>query len=269
MLVILTKADKLVKAKKLPEEIAKYLSSDPYRHLKQMRRSEIETPFDEYEYSQEMRRISQMLKNYVMDDVPDGLPLINRIKAKQMNIEFCLTSSTGGEVSGETELTRFRVLDPFLWTLMLSGNVADTGKENVVVLLVDSDTSHLHKSQKLAAIYDALSAQRVHITTYYMGNLKPAFIGERPEAPPKKSQPHFVGVVLDQLNVHKTYALIITERVIYDLHDYIHSAWHDRLFVLAPADIDVMWHHKMESVPALVDSYDLADAFFTLIPDKD
>ncbi|MDZ4672558.1 MAG: hypothetical protein SH821_16980 [Phototrophicales bacterium] len=269
VLIIYTKSDKIVH--KLPSAIRGYMGKDPYRNLKDMKRNEANLiPFDDYSYIQEMRAISQELKDYTMDDVEGGGALINRIKSSKMTINFAITSATGSDVDNRQAgviLTRFRVLDPLLWSLMPSGGGEPPATQ--AIILVDSTAKMFTTGDKLGMIYDELSAQRMDINTYYMGNMQPAFSALRPDGVPKRKYSPLVGLALDQLNPATTYVMIITEANIHDLYDYIYSDWHENLFVVTTADFPLTWQHKLEVDDASFDARDIVERFMTIVLRKD
>jgi hypothetical protein len=266
LLVIYTKADRL--SDRLPADVREYLRSDPYCRLKELKRREVTASFDEYDYLQGMRQISQSLEDFTYDEVEGGAAFINMIKANKMKLSFAITSSLGQDASEGrqmgTEFLRYRVIDPLIWSLTL--NETRKGERQVALLLDSGPGSEIiHHNELGGAFYEALFAQSADVVTYYLGTRQPAFqMGQKPNGAPSRLRPRLVGPILDQLG-KQDYALALVTQPISDLNDYLYSSWHDRLMVISIGQDNVQWSHKTVYQPNKTDLYDLVSEFMRLI----
>lgn len=243
LLVIYTKADMMVD--EWPDEVRRYLQSDPYADLAGLKRRELEgQELDEHAYTQKMLRLSDELKEYTYDDVEGGVPFINMVKQSGMNLAFCVTSSLGREVRGAAskliEYRRFRVIDPLLWAIDRNRGL-DGDLKLTLVLDAGKNATQVFDNSLPTDFYNALSPLGA-VSTYFLGTTASAVnVGAPPPTEkPEHNHPALIGPILDQAPPNGQ-IVVITERSIADLDDFDTPEWHKRLLICTFREGLIKW----------------------------
>lgn len=252
MIVIYTKADNVP----FPEEIRRYLVSDPLSDLTNPRipLSDDVQSWDMPEYLKEMKEVSQKLEHYTRYKVRGGANFLSSARRMGMEVKFTVTSALGREV-GEGNLatntprtmkedaSRFRVLDPLIWSLHLQGAISSftggsslpTQKEIILVLDSSAKSDALYKQNFPQLLSESLPYD-YSLSTYYLGfNRRMSGPGQAP--PPRKAKhnlPRLIGPILDGLERQNSAALVVvvTGGKINDLKDFGRGAWSQRLMLV-------------------------------------
>ncbi|MEM7128919.1 MAG: hypothetical protein AAF702_21480 [Chloroflexota bacterium] len=253
LLVIYTKADKL--ANDLPGSVRDYLRIDPYQTLDIMKRSEAEQhQLDEYEYVQQLYRISSELEEFTYDEVDGGISFINMVKASGMKLSFCAVSSIGRESSGGAnqmlDYRRYRVIDPLLLALNhTNSSHKKKSSQGKFILVIDTGEANqvIYESGIPQAAFDILTSND-SVTTYYVGTSishGPPDTKPPEQNPPSKMLP-VIGPILETVP-QNSYVLIITNRKIIDLNDFDFTEWQNRLGIICFKKDDILWP-KVEAI---------------------
>jgi hypothetical protein len=247
LIVVYTKGDIL----DLPKELEDYLESDPFKGL--TRHSTIIPDLEDFslsDYIVEMNNISDQLQEYTRARVRGGAAFINMVKAKGMNLRFCLTSALGERPDPSSQRLfhadafRYRVLDPFLWATTL----AETRSANPIGLVVDAsqESRSVYDEALLSVIWERLSDYG-EVATYYLGQTSPA---SRPGQQPPMSPPHvphqrLIGPILENASPGSRF-LVIGTGPITDLADFYDSPWRDQvLLVMMGEDYQRDWPNTL------------------------
>jgi len=233
LIVVYTKGDALDR----PADVDEYLMGDPLKGLRRkgMDPSEFQN-LSLDDYLEKMGNISRRLETYTKQEVPGGTTFISMVKAKGMNLAFCITSALGeGAEKGSGQLLhadgfRYRVLDPFFWALTLE---KDTGSKNFgLVLDASSKSAGVYGEALPTAVWERLSDYG-EITTYFLGKATPASQpGQRPpEAAPRVARLRLLAPILEQAPPDMRFLVISSGRII-DLADCLDSPWRDRIVLV-------------------------------------
>lgn len=266
VLVIYTKADRV--NNKLPKDIKSYLADDPYRNIKQMTMQEArDKAFEEFEYIDKMYRISEELREFTFNEVPQGASMISMIEYYEMELSFAIVASVPG-ADGKTtgvDTPRFRVIDPLIWSLTSAGS---DQREATCALILDNDDEirSAFAGDIPGMAFDALEASNQATSTYFLGQAQ-VDTEQRPEKPPKKSRVRTLGPILDQMP-KGSIAVAIVNKAPIDLYDYMYSDWHDRLLIICLREIELQWSHKVVYDPQEHDLDDLIRDFINTVPKK-
>ena len=251
-IVVYTKADKWVDIPEIPgfpDEIRDYLYADPFQGLTLRQRTERLPEFSLAEYAREMQAMSDILETYTDYDVPGGGQFINCVQAEGINLRFCATSALGTDPNEKNNLlpeeaTRYRVLDPFLWTLWLNKPDITPGRELLLVLDALSATDGTYPADLSKEFWEELS-RRGPTRAFYLGQASVAgHPGQYPPNTPARPPLHrLIGPILDEAS-SETRVIVMSNGPIRDLADFQGTSWRDRLVVVTTAEAaDVSWPH--------------------------
>jgi hypothetical protein len=119
VIVTLGRADELKDDKKLPPHLSNYLSEDPIDQA--VRGTPVEWSEKELGlYLEKLDRASEAIREYLEEYYEDARNMVRKAKDNNIQIEFCLTTSTGPvrlEGGSEARLEPQRILDPLLAAL--------------------------------------------------------------------------------------------------------------------------------------------------------
>jgi hypothetical protein len=245
LIVVYTKADEA----QFPSDIHSYLGNDPFQWLTLRDPDKPEMPeFSFQTYMAEMQLISDQLREYTRRRVQGGRAFITMVEKCGMNLVFCATSALGESPNKElrrlqTNATRNRVLDPFLWAVAL-----DTQREppSISLILDASPLSQpVYAGSLIAAMSDILD-NHGEVTTYYLGQQMAASI---PGQPPPTSAPataraRLIGPILQATSPLARLLVVVTGPIL-DLDDFYDSPWRNRLVIvtLDEAYLSASPHH--------------------------
>lgn len=246
LIVIYTKGDKAV----FPAEIKQYLLDDPLKGLTHhdFDNSELRD-FSLHNYMEKLRAMSNQIEDHTRRRGRGGGAFINMVRASGINLIFSITSAIGQDPNATSNYLvenalRYRVLDPFLWAIMLDRPVTITP----IKLIVDAsargrtifDQGLLTKAGERLLDYGEL-------TVFYLGQTVPAVSPGQslPSSPPRIAHHSLIGPILEQL-APDSLAIVITADSILDLEDFHDSTWQKRLLLVTmDEDSDQMWPHKV------------------------
>lgn len=261
ILVTYTKADELMskgageeEGLTMPPLIEEYLRDDPYSETGN-RKADRPPALDVDDYITQLERVSEELRFFTQDEVTGGSAFVAMAEDSEVNLYFTINSAQGGpsEAGGAmgTEIRRFRVLDPILWTITLSqGSSAAAG----TALILPTHGSGKSYSMGLPlALHDALRLYNVHATTYFAGEVREAFgMGMAPvEIVPPERRLALIGPILDRLPRESIVVVLSDEALPLDIDDFADTAWDERLLLFG-TDIRVMnarirWKYQVQS----------------------
>ncbi len=245
VIVIYTKGD----AMRFPTPYTKlqdYMREDPFCSL--TRRDA--NPPDEFSfewYVAGMEEVSNQLRDFTRLKVKGGNAFINMAEANGINLKFCVTSALGEGADERSnrlhvDALRYRVLDPFLWSVIL-----DTpGDSRPLGLVLDSSpkSRSVYDESLLPMVWDELSNYGA-IATYHMGQTAPASLeGQQPpRAPTHTPRPRLIGPILEKAPPGSRFMVIGTGEIL-DLGDFYDTSWRDRiLLVMMGKDHQRNWPH--------------------------
>ncbi len=256
LLVIYTKADEypsdLVDTDP-DKDLENYVMEDPYANLSQRKiRGNGDPPFSLSNYAARMKQNSQLLKEYTKERFQDSERFIYMVENSNMNLEFCITSALPGGHNPKTgqidmkEIPRYRVLDPFIWTLML--NEDEEAKPYCLIVSNSTDT------QLATNIWKRLSSYGV-TKVYHLGNTRPLTQPEQIQVSKATSfGPSLIGPILD-MGDPDTRIIVFADNSIIDLDDYRGTTFADRLLVVSTnADEPFPWSHVLIYRPEFDDN---------------
>jgi hypothetical protein len=226
--VVYTKADKEPSTR----DVKDYLRNDPFQNLTlSSAGNQALNDFSLTDYITDMRRMSDYLREYTRTRVDSGAAFINMVKAQGMNLHFCVTSALGqgaedGSLRLREDAKRFRVLDPFFWTIALDMQESARSFQ----LAVDSTDQNIY--HRALDLWDA-AANHGDVTTYLLGQSQALAVpGQRPpDTSPGRNNPHLIGPILDQAPADSRLAVLTGSRII-DLMDFYNTSWRDRLILV-------------------------------------
>lgn len=261
LIVVYTKGDELER----PADVDEYLMGDPLKGLrcKGMDPSGFQN-LSLDDYLEKMDSISKRLETFTRQEVPGGTTFISMVKAKGMNLAFCITSALGeSPQKGTKELMnpdgfRYRVLDPFFWALTLE---KDTGSKHFGLVLDGSSQSGAVYSEALPTEVWTRLSDYGEITTYFLGKTTPASQhGQKPpDAAPRSARLRLLAPILEQASPDMRFLVISTGKII-DLADFLDSPWQDRIaLVTIGEDYEEDWPnaivHRAGDDPAALVEY--------------
>lgn len=241
VIVVYTMADEIQNL--LPNEVRDYLVTDPLKELTKSAeaRSSTNLPdlsdFTLSDFENTAERISQQLRQFTMTEVvPGGSNFVRLVEDSGATLKFCATSALGRRPSSNGELddepTRFRVLDPFWWTLCLN----ERKVQGRVRLIFDGvKESTVYQNSLPLKLWEKLS-ERTEVRTHVLGSLRSGTQPHQmpPNHPPEYSKPRLIGHALELLDLRspKDKALLITNEPPLDLVDFVGGPWSQKLLVV-------------------------------------
>jgi len=111
LIVVYTKADRLLSHSTFPTEVIKGLENGDVDGLSDLK-----------EYQLEMKRNSTLLRNFTVETL-NARGFLSNAQRNFKSVEFCAVSALGSEPSGDRLVERIaprRVIDPLLWVLYKS-----------------------------------------------------------------------------------------------------------------------------------------------------
>jgi hypothetical protein len=252
IVVILTKADCIEHriTREVGDEVNNYLADDPFSNLTVGNPSPL-PDFSLVRYMERAAKISDLLQEFVRRQVPGGRNFVQLAENQGVSLRFCICSALGHQpelASGRfvERAIRYRVLDPFFWTIWLQSGGIDRTPEQRLYLVLDAatDSSSVFVDDRPAEIWEALS-RRGDTATYHLGQLRPVtMLGQRPSSePPWRKRPRFLGPILESLP-REARVLVVTSGAIRDLHEFKNSPWRDRVLVAVTKDeLRDIWPH--------------------------
>lgn len=264
VLVVYTKADRLLN--KLPEDIKNYLADDPYMAIQQMTMADTHAnQLDAFAYLDQMARVSQALKEFTFNTVPQGATFVAMADHYGMKLSFSVVASVPGADKRTTgvDTPRHRMIDPLLWSLT---STESQEAQRKCSLIVDGgpQSSKLFQMNLPSEIFDALQDYNLEVNTYVTGKRK-IETEQRPERAPIKEYLPMIGPIIDALP-SEVYTVLVVDEAPFDLLDYEDSSWHDRILLVSTKPLTVPWPHKLHYDPAIVDAHDVATEFMSLLP---
>jgi hypothetical protein len=246
LLVIYTKADRDEDG--LPEEVAEYVYEDEYCTLSQgsFHRGDA-PPFSLPDYLSRMKEISPLLREYTRQRFRDGERFISMVEASGMNPKFCITCALpGGDTpmirqSVPEAICRYRILDPFLWTLLL--NEDDQSKGYYLIISNDTDP------ELATNVWKKLSNHGV-VKVYQLGDTNALTQPEQVRITKDAfSRVSLIGPILSNSNPD-TRIIVFADNPIRDLVDFKYTTFADRLLVVsANVDQEANWPHTLVHRP--------------------
>lgn len=254
MLVVFTKGDLLLEPKyELPDEVAEYLSGDPYKSLRTERSGSLK-PFDLDSYTNKLIKTSDELRDYTFEIVDGGSQFITRTRANKIkSLAFCITASMPGADKNDiapTKIERFRVLDPLLWTLHYGGGSISTASA-VLIIESGSPAEPLFNAELPVQVADSLLRRSIGVAPYYSGSAKPISAKNGiDELKPSIRRLNVIGQILENLDKQSpestNLAVFLTATEPHDLRDFMYSSWADRLIVITlDSSIAEYWEKRI------------------------
>jgi hypothetical protein len=249
MIVVYTKGD----AVNFPPDLNDYLNDDPLRELTNRAAEQFPTPddFNWDDYSAALQATSKRLSNYTRQRVRGGADFIHAAEVDGMRVEFALVSALGTSPHGTQmmeQATRFRVIDPFIWSLLLQNQGVSAPSDNEprrsITLILDAapNSGVVYDLELPSRLGDALSQHRIEVQTYYLGQSSvAAHLGQPPpERPPKAPRRPLVGAIFESLVGKPAPVIIVTHHIPLDLNDFRSPAWQARtlLVTFEPQELD-------------------------------
>jgi len=241
LIVVYTKADKLLNdpPKNLPEiptTIRNYITGDKLKNITNNDWDPENASFSLPEYLTNMQRISDELAAYTKQ-IPGGSAFINNAEKRHgMKIYFAVTSAQGIDLDERQEppenISRHRVIDPFLWALLLKENPE---APHTIRLAIDasSTSSKVYEENVVELASDLGEFGEVH--TYFLGHRQASVPDQRPpDSPPKSAgcRPCLIGPLLER-SKPDDFIVAITATKILDLDDFKRSDFSKRLLVVS------------------------------------
>ncbi len=253
MIVVYTKAD----TRNFGPEIDVYLQNDPLAELTNRNAERLPTTddFDWKTYAEDIKNISQKLRVYTETQLRGGRQFISSAKNEGMRVEFCVTSALGTNPDRDTnkmleDSTRFRVVDPFIWTVLLESEIgsvrgAETTKGHVTLILDSSTESGKIYEEKLPVqLGTMLTSFDFEVRSFYLGQSKiVTHWGQTPPDSPARhsTRPRLAGAIFDQLSAGTDKVVIMTSRLPDDLNDYRTTLWKERTLLVSMNELDTDW----------------------------
>lgn len=245
ILVNYTKADLLNDNDSMPKIIEQYTFGDEWFYLADNNYFDF-SPFDETSYRQKMEEVSAELRRFTQTKVQGGAAFISQAERKYgMNIEFCVTSATGGK-GGSVKIHRYRVLDPLLWAVYLNDRVVD--KTINATLITDTG---LYDNDYPTIVYNVFSGYGANITTYHLGEKSKKFdSGQAPKHRSGSAKIPLVGPIIDTIDTEKTLGkqmiiLLLKDVTPLDLYDFKFTDWEDHIHIITThTDIAAGWANR-------------------------
>lgn len=272
ILVTYTKADRMLRHEddlRLPDQVFDYLADDPYDQIKEKRGADLPA-FDEDAYFADMQRIDQVLREYTADIVPGGGSFISMAEANGAQVFFTMNSALGGDPNPQGqaghEIRRIRVLDALIWAMKLSGTRASALEATLI--LPATENNQVYGSNLPLQFFEALKRNGASVTSYYMGEMEPAFnAGAAPVNPHPASRVPLIGPILDKLSTQRPTIVLLDDAVPYDLNDFVDTSWNDYLLVVTQRrhDLGTWMQNKVQYKPDS-DLDQLVRDFFKRIP---
>lgn len=246
VIVVFTKSELL--RKDLPESVRAYLSKDPFQKLCTGAFQQ-QPPFTLQGYLAKAREVSDELEEFAKQQ-PGGRQFINMVRNEGMQLRFVATSALGHNPNQHSntlieDATRYRVLDPLLWTLgETTLPESTTTSQQKLILVVDSGETcdPLYASGSIQKLWEALS-KRGETTTYYLGGSRPTSLAQQPppSQPANRKRIRVIGSILDRAP-SDCRVLVLTTNTIMDLNDYVTSEFTDRLLIgVTDEDFEDIW----------------------------
>ncbi|MCO5187074.1 MAG: hypothetical protein M9928_11035 [Anaerolineae bacterium] len=229
ILVNYSKGDLLLE--ELPDKVRDYLMDDPYYNL--VNSQVLPEHFLEEEYRRKLEEISQALREFTRERVPGGGAFLTQAERKYgLNVEFCVSSATGG-LGRQTDIIRYRVLDPLLWAIYLNDKVLDQSIN--AALIIDQGA---YENDRPIRIFNQMSNFGMNVASYHVGERLPVFdSGQPPSQRPTSAYIPLIGPILDGLDSSNQRGqnlalLLLTEETPLDLYDFFQTHWDQDLHII-------------------------------------
>jgi hypothetical protein len=238
LVVVYTKADKLfpngANPFDLPGDIDAYIHSDPLMNIniKKSPMGDVQAPValpSFSEYIAGMRKVSDTLLDFTRTNVAGGVGFVNIAEYSGMHLYFTVCSAQGGD-TWDTNVPRYRVLDPFFWALELNSFDHDP----VVKVVIDAGYSSdgLYANRELMRSLQAIP-DMAEMTTFFLGQKAVASRPDQlpPSAPPRNRRARLIGPILDNVTANVP-VIVFTSGPIPDLEDF-KSSWGERCMLIS------------------------------------
>jgi len=260
ILVIYTKADLLLQQDninqlEIPSDVYKYFETDPYYDLGN-RGAEKPALLDHNDYLTTLERVSDQLQSFTQDEVPGGSAFVAMAEDSETNLYFTIDSAQGSASGTRGELgiqiKRYRVVDPLLWTIMLSSD-EDPESAAAIVLPVHGN-GQVYSMNLPIALYDALRSHNIHPSTYFMGETKAVFsTGNAPvDVIPPSGRVPLIGTILERLPKDSIAIILVDDLLPIDIDDFAETTWDDRLLLIGTDKIimntRIRWKYQAQTV---------------------
>lgn len=252
LIAVYTKADEIT----FDIDIDKYVLEDPLRDLTNRAALELPSPsaFEWDKYIGNMTEQSRILRSYTERKLRGGAAFIDRAEDAGMEVRFCAISALGAATNDkgqmQQQVSRYRVIDPFLWSVLLNiGDGPPPPPTRSMALILDASAggSIFFDDNLPTSLVAQLGGANSGIQTYYLGQsgvaVRPG--QAQPTHPPKVNRALLIGPVFEAvLKQHKgemPATVVISHKEILDLSDYQNSAWLDHVLLVIPEQMDGDW----------------------------
>lgn len=236
ILVVYTKADLLMKEDdtnllKIPDPIYEYLESDKYYDVGN-RGAERPVLLDYSTYITEMERTSADLRTFTESEVPGGSAFVAMTEDSKAQLYFTIDSAQGSGSTG-VEIKRIRVIDPLVWSIMLSKE-GQNGSSTTALILPTQTALDVYDANLPSVLFDRLRARNIHPSTYFMGELRTAFSDSSipTDINPPVGRVPLVGAILDHLPAGSVAVVLTGNTLPRDVDDFAYTSWDDRLLLI-------------------------------------
>ncbi len=234
ILVIYTKADLLrqmddVNQLEMPAPVNGYLGEDVYYDLGN--RGAEKPPHLDYDACVTgMERISDELRTFTQSDISGGSAFVAMAEDSEAKLYFSIGSAQGSGATG-TLIKRYRVLDPFIWSILLN---TENDSSAAALILPTNDADDTYSASLPSVLFDRLQGRNIHPTTYFAGELRTAFAdGSLPaDAAPPTGRVPLVGPILDRLPPGSVAVVLAGKTLPIDIDDFAYTSWDDRLVLI-------------------------------------
>ena len=236
VLVIYTKADLLMQKDdtnqlEMSTEVDEYLAEDKYYDLGN-RGSEKPSSLNYDTYITDIKSVSKQLCIFTEAEVPGGSAFVAMSEDSGAKLYFSIGSAQGSGSTG-IQIKRYRVLDPLIWSILLSKGDPN-GAAATAIILPTQEADIVYSSGLPSVLFDRLRSRNIHPSTYFMGELRAAFTdGSAPiDVQLPVGRTSLVGPLLDRLP-QKSIVVVLTGNTLpTDINDFAYTSWDDRLLLI-------------------------------------
>jgi len=236
ILVVYTKADLLMKEDdtnqlRIPDWIYEYLGTDKYYEVgnRGVARPAL---LDYNHYITELERVSAELQSFTESDVSGGSAFVAMTQDSHAQLYFTIDSAQGSGTTG-VEIKRIRVIDPLIWSILLSKDDPN-GASTTALILPTQVAQDVYAANLPNVLFDRLRARNIHPSTYFMGELRTAFTDSSipSDINPPVGRVPLIGAILDHLSAGSVAVVLTGNTLPRDVDDFAYTSWDDRLLLI-------------------------------------
>ena len=145
---------------------------------------------------------------------------------------FTIDSAQGSGTTG-VEIKRIRVIDPLIWSILLSKDDPN-GASTTALILPTQVAQDVYAANLPNVLFDRLRARNIHPSTYFMGELRTAFTDSSipSDINPPVGRVPLIGAILDHLSAGSVAVVLTGNTLPRDVDDFASTSWDDRLLLI-------------------------------------